>query len=104
LRQDYSEFVGRDTEVIAIGPEGTKAFNTFWHGKKMPFIGIPDPRHKVANLYGQQVKVLKLGRMPALVVVDKKGNMRYRHYGDMMGDIPENKEILSLLDELNREG
>ena len=104
LRKDYSEFVKQGAEVIAIGPEGPRAFNAFWHATGMPFVGIPDPKHKVAHLYGQQVKLLRLGRMPALVVVDKKGNIRYRHYGDAMNDIPENEEILSLLDNLNREG
>jgi len=103
LRQDYKEFVRRDAEVIAIGPEGPEAFNSFWHGHKMPFTGIPDPKHKVANLYGQQVKLVKLGRMPALMVIDKKGNLRYRHYGNAMSDIPKDEDILSLLDELNKE-
>jgi hypothetical protein len=26
LRQDYQQFVSRDTEIIAIGPEDAKAF------------------------------------------------------------------------------
>jgi peroxiredoxin len=69
----------------------------------MPFTGIPDPEHKVANLYGQQVKILKLGRMPELVVVDKQGNMRLKHQGQAMSDIPSNKEVLALLDEINKE-
>ena len=103
LHQDYPKFVKRDAEVIAVGPEGPKAFNAYWHTQKMPFVGIPDPEHKVAKLYGQQVKILKLGRMPALMVIDKKGNIRYRHYGNAMSDIPKNEDILSLLDELNKE-
>jgi hypothetical protein len=57
----------------------------------------------VANLYGQQVKILKLGRMPELVVVDKQGNMRLKHQGQAMSDIPSNKEVLALLDEINKE-
>ena len=103
MRRDYPEFVKRNAAIIAIGPEGEKIFNRWWHANHMPFTGIPDPEHKVANLYGQQVKILKLGRMPELVVVDKQGNMRLRHQGQAMSDIPSNKEVLALLDEINRE-
>lgn len=104
LRQDYQKFVERQAEVIAVGPEDAKAFADWWHSEKMPFIGIPDPKHIVAKLYGQKVDPLKFGRMPALVVVDKEGKIRYQHYGKSMSDIPPNEEILSLLDDLNKEG
>ena len=69
----------------------------------MPFPGLADHDHTIAKLYGQQVKLLKFGRMPALVVVDKQGMLRYRHYGNSPADIPANSDILSLLDELNQE-
>ena len=44
-----------------------------------------------------------MGRMPALLVVDKGGRIRYAHYGHSMSDIPDNREILDLLDALNSE-
>ena len=61
-----------------------------------------DPRHEVAKLYGQQVKLLKLGRLPALLVIDKNGQVRYSHYGSSMSDIPANTDILTIIDQLNR--
>ena len=103
LRQDYRKFTDRQAEVIAVGPEDNEAFSSFWDGHKMPFPGIPDPKHVIARLYGQKVNLIKLGRMPALVVIDKEGRIRYGHYGDSMSDIPSDDEILSMLDELNRE-
>jgi peroxiredoxin len=103
LRQDYQKFVDRQAEVMAVGPEGARAFSDFWVSEKMPFIGLPDPRHILAKLYGQEVNPLKMGRMPALIVVDREGKIRYQHYGDSMSDIPTDKEILSLLDDLNKE-
>ena len=103
LRQDYQKFIDRQAEVIAVEPEDTGAFADFWRSHKMPFPGIPDPRHEIAGLYGQKVNLLKLGRMPALVVIDKRGRIRYGHYGESMNDIPTDDEILSLLDELNKE-
>jgi len=41
--------------------------------------------------------------MPALVVIDKQGRIRHRHYGDSMKDIPSNDDIMALVDELNQE-
>ena len=49
----------------------------------------------------QEVIAKKLGRMPALLVVDKKGIIKYAHYGDDMQDIPENEEILGVLKKIN---
>jgi peroxiredoxin len=102
LRQDYQKFIERNAEVIAVGPEDMKTFADWWHREKMPFVGIPDPKHIIAKKYGQKVDILKLGRMPALVVVDKEGKIRYQHYGESMSDIPPNEIILSLLDDLNK--
>ncbi len=103
LRQDNEEFAKRDAVLIAIGPENTGTFADWWRKHEMPFIGLPDPTHSVAKLYGQEVKLLKLGRMPAQAIVDKKGLIRYVHYGQSMSDIPENGELLAKLDMLNRE-
>lgn len=103
LRQDYAQFVERDTEVVAIGPEERDEFARYWVENEMPFVGIPDPRQTVSELYGQEVKLLKLGRLPAQVLVDKSGRVRYVHYGSSMADIPSNAELLDLLDQLNEE-
>jgi len=101
LRRDYSEFVARDAEILVIGPEGPRQFKKKWDETGYSFVGFPDYRHTVADLYGQQVKLLKLGRMPAMVIVDKQGVIRFTHFGDNMADIPENDAVLALLDRLN---
>jgi peroxiredoxin len=102
LRRDYDEFVERDAEVIVIGPEDEAAFASYWEKENLPFVGLPDPKHTVLKLYGQEIKLFKLGRMPAQVIVDKTGQARYVHYGHSMSDIPPNEELLALLDGLNR--
>jgi len=103
LRQDYHEFVDRGAEIIAIGPEGPEDFADWWHKHQMPFIGIGDPQHVIAKMFGQKVKLLKLGRMPAQFVIDKEGRMRNEHYGESMQDIMADEEVLALLDEINKE-
>jgi len=97
LRQGYEKFVALDTEILVAGPEKAEAFKEYWAKENLPFIGLPDPEHKVLKLYGQEVKIFKLGRMPAQVMIDKSGKVRFVHYGHSMMDIPENKELLDLL-------
>ena len=101
LRDDYGKFTGRGSEVVAIGPDGPTAFRLYWEAEKLPFIGLPDPDHAVARRYKQEVKIFKLGRMPLVCVIDSKGLIRYAHYGASMSDIPQNKVLLEVIDELN---
>jgi peroxiredoxin Q/BCP len=103
LRQDYHEFIQRQAQVVVVGPEDASAFASYWSEHELPFIGLPDPKASVLRLYGQQVNLFKFGRMPAQVIVDKDGIARFVHYGHSMSDIPENAELLALLDELNAE-
>jgi peroxiredoxin len=101
LRQDYQEFVKRQAQVIVVGPEDAKAFAAYWQQHDLPFVGLPDPQASVLKLYGQEVNLFKLGRMPAQVIVDKAGVARFVHYGHSMSDIPPNEEVLALLDQLS---
>ena len=100
LRQSHDEFVKRDAEILVVGPDPQFAFKMFWAKEKMPFFGLSDSNHEVADLYGQEVKLLKFGRMPALMIVDKKGRIRFSHYSENMRDYPELQEMLDVLDEL----
>ncbi len=101
LRHDHTEFVARDVAVVVVGPENAQGFADYWQKEKLPFIGLPDPKASVLKLYGQEVNLFKLGRMPAQVLIDKTGFARFVHYGHDMSDIPSNQEILALVDELN---
>jgi peroxiredoxin len=101
LRQDYQQFEARGTEIVVVGPEDADSFAKYWQKESLPFIGLPDPKHWVLKLYGQEVNLFKLGRMPTQVLIDKAGIARYVHYGHNMADIPKNEEILALCDEIN---
>ncbi len=103
LRQDYQQFEQRQTAVVVVGPEDAKAFARYWTENDLPFVGLPDPEHRVLKLFGQEIKLFKYGRMPAQVLVDKAGMARFVHYGHDMSDIPSNQEILGLIDGLNAE-
>ena len=101
LRQDYQEFVNRQAVMLVLGPENAEAFKKYFQKNDLPFNGLPDPKASVLKLYGQEVNLFKLGRMPAQVIVDKQGVARFVHYGHSMADIPDNAELLALIDEIN---
>jgi len=100
LRDDYPEFTRRGTEILATGPDGREKFRWWWKHLDMPFPGLPDPEHRVARLYGQQVKLLRLGRMPAAFVVDRGGEIRFERFGGSMRDLAGTEELTRALDSL----
>lgn len=101
LRDEYEKFTNCGAAILAIGPNSPAAFEQYWTNEKIPFTGLPDADHKIARTYKQEVNLFKLGRMPLNCVVDLKGYIRYAHYGASMQDIPSNKELLDVIDELN---
>jgi peroxiredoxin len=103
LRRDFAKFESEKTVILVVGPENAKAFAKYWKENDLPFIGLPDPKHSVLKLFGQEIKLFKLGRMPAQVIVDKAGGVRYAHYGHSMSDIPANKALLGIFAEINGE-
>ncbi len=97
LRQDYDQFHALQAEILVFGPENARAFEKYWTEHALPFTGIPDPKHAVLKRYGQEIKLFKLGRMPAMVIVDADGIVRSAHYGHSMRDIPSNADVLATL-------
>ena len=100
LRQDFKAFTDLSTKILVAGPESAEAFRDFWQKEQLPFTGLPDPDHQVLKLYGQEVKLLKLGRMPAQFLIDKKGVVRFAYYSTSMRDITEDAVILTAIRQL----
>ena len=88
--------------MLATGPNTEAAFREYWEKEGIPFIGLPDPDHRIAVMYRQRVNLFKLGRMPLLCIIDLDGHIRYTHSGASMSDIPENQTLLNVMDELVR--
>ncbi len=101
MRDEYEKFTQRGAEILAIGPNTGTAFQQYWEKEKIPYVGLPDPDHRVAVKYRQEVNLFRFGRMPLVCVVDKNGRIRFAHYGASMADIPENETLLRVIDELN---
>jgi len=85
---------------LVIGPDSQPAFRSYWEEHQLDFIGLPDPDHSVLKLYGQEIKIFKFGRMPAMVIVDREGTARFVHYGHSMQDIPDNQEVLEIIRDM----
>ncbi len=103
MRDNYSDFTGRGAEIVAVGPDNLQTFQRYWSNEGLPYIGLPDPDHRVARLYRQEVNLFKLGRMPLNTIVDTDGRIRYVHFGSSMSDIPDNETFLNVIDHLNME-
>lgn len=83
-----------------MGPDSPGAFKKYWAKEDMPFVGLGDSKHSVANRYQQQVSLWKMGRLPALLIVDKKGQVRFMHYAEDMKDYPTLLEMYAVIDGL----
>lgn len=103
LRQSTQAFKARDALIVVVGPEDTAAFKQYWQKEQLDFVGLPDPSHSVLKLFGQEFKLFKFGRMPAQLIVNKQGVVRFVHYGHDMSDIPPTDEVLAMLDQINLE-
>jgi len=60
-----------------------------------------DKKEKVSKMLNQEKKLLKLGRMPGLLILDKDNVIKYAYYSDSMKDIPENDELFEIIENLN---
>lgn len=101
LARAYPEFQKRTTEILAVGVDTAPAFERFWTAQEIPYRGLPDTERRVLRKYGQQVNLLRLGRLPAVVVIDRDGIVRYIHYGGSMMDIPPVSRLLEEIDKIS---
>jgi len=97
MKKDYQEFNQRNVQIAIIVPHGNEKARNYWEKEKLPFIGIPDPDGRLGKLYFQEWNLIKLGRMPALFIIDHKGAIAFSQYARNMADIPENAELLLII-------
>lgn len=94
LRRSYHRIRDLGADVVAIGPDSVESFAAFFDERGIPFQGLSDTEGKVLERFGQEVKVLKMGRLPAVVVLDGRGIVRFTHYGRKTSDIPSADTIV----------
>ena len=99
MKQDYNKFVAENASVVVVTPHDAEKTSKYFLKNNLPFYGVPDPDHKVANLYKQQWKLFKLGLMHALFVIDWSGKIVFSYYSKSMKDIPANETVISVLEQ-----
>lgn len=94
LRRDFAGVESMQIDLVVIGPDKPVTFN---RQAPFPFPTIADPKHALAKLYGQEVSLLKFGRMPAVFAVGADGRIRLAHYGKDMRDWPKTDRLMEAL-------
>jgi peroxiredoxin Q/BCP len=104
MRDDYPKFRALGATIVVVTRHNQKEMQEYWQKEKLPFVGVPDPAGAVTDVYGQQWKLFKLGRMPAQFVVDCQGKIAFVHYASGMSDIPTDETMLKLMQGLKCPG
>ena len=102
MKNDYEKFKEFNTVLYAILPDTLENAQKFEaeYAKEYPI--YYDAKKKVNKMLKQEVKPLKFGRMPALLIIDKQAIIRYAYYSDSMDDIPENEELFKVIKNLSK--
>ena len=102
LGKDFEKFNELDTVLYAILPDNLENAQKFESEFAKEYPIYYDDKKKVNKMLNQEVKPLKFGRMPALLIIDKQAIIRYAYYSDSMDDIPENEEVFNIIKKLNK--
>jgi len=101
LRKDYDRFIELDAflyPILADKEENAIKLEQKYARNKYPIFF--DKSKEVPKMLKQEVKLLKLGRMPGMLIIDKQGIIQFAYYSDSMSDIPENEEVLEILKKI----
>ena len=97
----YEQFQAVNTEIYAIlvdELENAKTMASRYARGKFPI--YYDLNKTIAKALNQQVKILRFGRMPGMLILDKQGIVQFAYYSKSMSDIPPTPEILELLKKI----
>lgn len=109
----YEAFRSRGAEVVSIVPEPVENVREWQTRYELPYPLLADPDAEVGDTYDQPVRYGVLGRvsdffgrMPAVVVVDRRGpelELGYAYEGSSTFDRPAIDDLIAELDELGGE-
>ncbi|MCA9667651.1 MAG: redoxin domain-containing protein [Myxococcales bacterium] len=101
MRDAFKDFRARSATIAVVVHDSREHVAAFWAKRELPYVGLPDPDGVIAKAYGQPWRLLKLGRMPALFIIDRQRRLVVSHRGTSMKDIPPIKAVLGALDRVN---
>ncbi len=103
LRRDIEAFEARHAVILIIDPDRPEQIREYFEREALPFPGFADADNYVASLFHQKVDVYRKGRLPAVVLLDREGRIRYHYNGTSAPDIPTVKTLLAELDRINQD-
>ena len=97
---ELERFKDFDTEVVSISMDSTYALGAWQKQMHTTFPLLSDfyPQGKVVDLYGVRHPLGMSNR--AVIVVDKKGAIRYIEVLNNTGDMPDNEDLFEALRKL----
>ena len=102
MRRDLDKFEKLDGFLYPILVDNEKNAKKMEQKYARNYAIFYDESKMVAKMLKQEKKWTKLGRLPGLLVINKEGIIEYAYYGKNMHDIPENDEILQVLEKINK--
>lgn len=100
MRDDYDQFTKRGAEIIGVAPHGPDEVRSLVESIRVPFPVLADENREVFAQYEVESRPWSLGQRPGVYVVDASGMIRWAHVGWQQWDIPTNREVLAILDNL----
>lgn len=97
MRDDIDAYTELGATIVVVAPHTREEVGAYWQENDLPYTGIPDPEGVVSKRYGQQWKLIRLGRMPAQFVTDCNGAIVFAHYASGMSDISTTETVLAVL-------
>lgn len=101
LGKDADDFAKLNCEIFPITAdryENARRLELRYAKEKFPIFF--DNERKVTKILNQEVKIFRLGRLPAVLLLDKNAVIRWAYYGDTLMDVPPNKIILEVIQNL----
>jgi len=94
---ELDRFKDFDTEVVSISMDSTHALNAWQKQMHTTFPLLSDfyPQGKVVDMFGLRHQVGMSNR--AVIVIDKKGIIRYIEVLNNTGDMPNNEDLFDAL-------
>ncbi len=93
LHQEKDFLKSKNVNLVVIVPENEAGLTKYLNNTSINLNFVSDSKHTIADKYHQAVKFLKLGRMPAQILLDKDLNVVYEHHASNMKDVVLESEI-----------
>ena len=102
MRDEHARFETAGAPVAVVVRERSERLRGHWASLRLPFVCVPDPDGRIAAAWGQQWRLVRLGRLPAQFVVARDGRVAFAHYSRDMTDIVSEAVILDVVQRLGR--